>query len=379
METTTQRYPIANHGNAFIVGFVLMAIITAFLRFVGFIRINPSAIAENLVIFSFWWLLLSWPIYKFNYFKRKRKTIYKILALVGWLFIAIVVDAAMELPDNPITVFFITSFWIGTFALIFPKFFEKYKFLIIGCYVLGLGYFTYVRLSSGAMYYGAEQEGAILGLVLPIPSFIVLWLYEQWKWLQNLKSEKAKAELDLLKSQINPHFFFNTLNNLYGLTVEKSEQAPEVILKLSEMMRYTIYEGQKQLVALDEEVAYLRNYIELHKIRYHKNVDITFERNIKGNYEITPLLFIILLENAFKHGVERLMEDAYIHIDLVANDEKLVFDIENNFDVTEEVHKEGIGLRNLRQRLDLSYKDNYELTTTIEGSSHRIRLEIYQL
>ena len=99
---------------------------------------------------------------------------------------------------------------------------------------------------------------------------ILGWLFQQWKWLKTLESKKSKAELSLLKSQINPHFFFNTLNNLYGLTVEKSDDAPNVVLKLSDMMRYTIYMGKEDLVPLKDEVDYLQNYIELHKIRYQK-------------------------------------------------------------------------------------------------------------
>ena len=91
-----------------------------------------------------------------------------------------------------------------------------------------------------------------------------------------MKIEKGKAELELLKSQINPHFLFNTLNNLYGLIVEKSDEAPEVVLKLSDMLRYTIYEGKEEFVFLKNEIVYLENYIALHKIRYQKNVDIFF-------------------------------------------------------------------------------------------------------
>ena len=108
---------------------------------------------------------------------------------------------------------------------------------------------------------------------------------------------KSKTELSLLRTQINPHFFFNTLNNLYALTVKNSKQAPDVILKLSDMMRYTIYEGEKETVKLVDEIEYLNNYIELHKIRYKKNVKITFEHQIDTSLSIAPLLFIIFTLN----------------------------------------------------------------------------------
>jgi LytS/YehU family sensor histidine kinase len=212
-------------------------------------------------------------------------------------------------------------------------------------------------------FYEAHEKGvAFVFFLVPIPIFICIWIYEQWKWLKTLKAEKSTAELALLKSQINPHFFFNTLNNLYGLTVEKSEEAPEVVLKLSDMMRYTIYEGKKETVALKNEITYLENYIELHKIRYQKKVDISFIKNIKEDRSISPLLYIILLENAFKHGVERLTEDAYIHIEIESTSLGVSFTIENNFEEnTDTEHSKGIGLDNLKQRLNLIYPDKHSL------------------
>jgi LytS/YehU family sensor histidine kinase len=197
---------------------------------------------------------------------------------------------------------------------------------------------------------------------------MAIWFFEQWKWLQNLKAEKSEAELALLRTQINPHFFFNTLNNLYALTVKNSKQAPEVILKLSDMMRYTIYEGEKESVALKDEIAYLKNYIELHKMRYHKEIDVTFEVQIEDDYKVMPLLFVILLENAFKHGVENLSKDAYVHININTRDRDVFFEIENNFDPTLPKEDKGIGLKNLKRRLELVYPNKHSLSfSTIEN------------
>ncbi|MDO6744920.1 histidine kinase [Tenacibaculum soleae] len=118
-----------------------------------------------------------------------------------------------------------------------------------------------------------KHSSISLKLIGVILFFILVfgWIFQQWKWFKN---KKTKAELALLKSQINPHFFFNTLNNLYGLTVEKYDDAPDVLIRLSDMMRYTIYMGKEDLVPLKDEIEYLQNYIELHKIRYQKKVDI---------------------------------------------------------------------------------------------------------
>lgn len=215
-------------------------------------------------------------------------------------------------------------------------------------------------------------------LAVAVPGYIIFsWLFEKWRLIRQLKNEKMKAELMLLKSQINPHFFFNTLNNLYGLTVEKSDLAPEVVLKISDMMRYTIYEGQKDQVPLRDELEYLETYIELHKIRYQKKVDINFTSQIQGEaFNITPLLFIILLENAFKHGVDSLTENAYVHLSLIAGNDKVLFAIENNYDPNEGSEADGIGLENLKRRLELLYPEKHRLAINDEDAVYKVQLEI---
>ena len=206
-----------------------------------------------------------------------------------------------------------------------------------------------------------KNQNCFLLFFAPIPIFICLWIYEQWKWFQTLKAEKAKAELAMLQAQINPHFFFNTLNNLYALTIKNSKQAPEVILKLSDMMRYTIYEGKKDRVKIEDEITYLHNYIELHKIRYKKSVEIIFIHSIDGSISIAPLLYIILLENAFKHGVETLTENAFIHMSLNEDDTFINFTIENNYEEKDLAESIGIGLKNLKRRLSLLYNQKHQL------------------
>tara|TARA_R100000935_G_scaffold13736_4_gene27548 strand:+ start:132581 stop:133375 length:795 start_codon:yes stop_codon:yes gene_type:complete len=206
---------------------------------------------------------------------------------------------------------------------------------------------------------------------------IAYWLFKQIKSLIRLKNEKSKTELMHLKSQVNPHFFFNMLNNLYGLVDKDAKKAQELILKLSDMMRYSIYDGEKDTVLLSEEITYLENYIELHKMRYHKAIDIQF--NIDTNdtdYEIMPLLFIILLENAFKHGVENLREYAYVHINLMANNNRVTFEIENNFDETQDAPNAGIGIKNLKRRLELVYPKNHTLTLSKTDTIYNATLTI---
>jgi two-component system sensor histidine kinase AlgZ len=204
----------------------------------------------------------------------------------------------------------------------------------------------------------------------------LFWFIEQIISLFRLKNEKAKAELLHLKSQVNPHFFFNTLNNLYGLVGADTKKAQELILKLSDMMRYSIYEGEKEVVTLKAEVDYLKNYIELHKMRYHKEIDVKVEVQIEDDYKVMPLLFIILLENAFKHGIENLSKDAYVHINVNTKNNKVFFEIENNFDTTLPKEDKGIGLKNLKRRLELVYPKKHSLSFSTTENIYKAKLEL---
>lgn len=211
---------------------------------------------------------------------------------------------------------------------------------------------------------------------LAVAYIVLVWVIKQLRHYRQMKNESARAELALLKSKIDPHFFFNTLNNLYGLVVEKSEQAPEVILKLSDIMRHTIYEGEKERVPLGDEIAYLQKYIEIHEIRYHKKIEINFDKVAdKDDYQIAPLLLIILVENAFKHGVESLTNDAILKIQLMAKANSLYFSVENNFDDRID-HQPGIGLKNLRRRLELLYPNKHLLQLQQDGGQFKATLEI---
>lgn len=145
----------------------------------------------------------------------------------------------------------------------------------------------------------------------------VFWLIRQLVFITRLKNEQMHTELALLKNQVSPHFLFNTLNNLYGLVAKDTQKSRELILNLSELLRYTIYESEKETTAIGDEIILLKNYIELHKMRYHKEVRIEFTCDTDEKQQVIPLLFIILLENAFKHGVESLRENASIKINLI--------------------------------------------------------------
>lgn len=208
----------------------------------------------------------------------------------------------------------------------------------------------------------------------------VFWILRKLYYIFAIKNETSKNELKHLQSQVNPHFFFNVLNNLYGLVERDSKKAQELIIKLSDMMRYSIYEGQKEEVSIAAEKAYLDNYIELHQMRYFKKVDVTFETDIEDEEKkIMPLMFIILMENAFKHGVEKLRFDAFVHIKMTSKDNNLYFEVKNNMDTEEEITKNGVGLKNLRRRLELVYPKRHSLNVIQEGDIYTAQLTIQSI
>jgi len=224
--------------------------------------------------------------------------------------------------------------------------------------------FGFARIIIMIEVYGDSDALIIVAFVyFPVLFFLITrWIFKQTKSILTLKNEKAKTELMHLKSQVNPHFFFNMLNNLYGWVDKDPVKAKELIITLSEMMRYSIYEGEKNTVTLDEEAAYMQKYIELHRMRYHKEIDIEFTIDIAADsVQVMPLLFIILLENAFKHGVENLREHAFVHVKMTATNKHVSFEIKNNFDHKETPNTPGIGIQNLKRRLELVYPKKHSL------------------
>ena len=363
---------------AFLFGFIIIVPIFYLLDYIGFIIIPKDRSYEIIIYAIFWGSIIALPFHKYDYLKRKKKTVLRVLSLIILFFMAFVIDSIMQMPDNPITFILLMGFWFGFAYVLIPDFIKKYWKLIVFFYVPLFLYFIYLRLFSGDLdaYLEIKEDFPFFVFFLPLPILFFLWIYEQWKWLQSLKAEKTQAELSMLQAQINPHFFFNTLNNLYALTIKNSEKAPEVILKLSDMMRYTIYEGKKDTVPVKDEIEYLSNYIELHKIRYRNKVDIKFTHDIDNTIEVTPLLFIIFLENAFKHGLEKNHEDGFIHMKLKGDSNQLQFTIKNKFDLKNEDETTGIGLTNLKRRLDLSYPKKYDLNISNENSIYFVHLKI---
>ncbi|MFZ5972611.1 MAG: sensor histidine kinase [Bacteroidota bacterium] len=180
---------------------------------------------------------------------------------------------------------------------------------------------------------------------------------------QVLIQEKLQAELKFLKTQIHPHFLFNTLNNLYALTLKKSDMAPGMVLKLSELINYMLYECKGDEVLLSKEIKFIRNYVDIEKMRYGDKLEVDIHVNgEQADRKIAPLILLPFVENCFKHGASEGLEQAWVKIDVDVQPDSVVFKVENNKATgPEKGNGEGIGIQNVKRRLDLLYPGRYDL------------------
>jgi two-component system, LytTR family, sensor kinase len=189
-----------------------------------------------------------------------------------------------------------------------------------------------------------------------------------------------EQELHYLKRQIHPHFLFNTLNTIYGFAIRQSKQTPEIILKLSNLLDYILYQVNKPKVSMKEEVLHIKEYIELEKIRFQETLKVEFTANeIDENIQVAPMLLIPFVENAFKHGT---LEEGFltIRIQISVTDNRLSFRIGNSYrESNDKSQNGGIGLENIRKRLDLNYRNNYELKIDIRDNWYFAKLTIFNL
>jgi len=199
--------------------------------------------------------------------------------------------------------------------------------------------------------------------------------------IERLEKEKATAELNFLKAQIHPHFLFNTLNNLYALTLDKSDDAPEVVAKLSEMLDYMLYQCNEPKVLIKKEIELLEHYIDLEKLRYGSRLELNFKHEVDDlNSLISPLILISLVENAFKHGVSGALQEPEIQIDLEVKNQVLQMYIFNtkatNVQSDAMNYKKGIGVKNIQRQLDLVYPEKYEWKVREEEASYEVNLKL---
>lgn len=211
------------------------------------------------------------------------------------------------------------------------------------------------------------------------PTIILLTLKfykDQQKYLKE-NEQKKSVELNTLKHQLNPHFLFNTLNNLYALTIEKSDEAPEVIAKLSEMLDYMLYGCNDKYVTLAKEIDLIENYLALEKVRYGNRVNIQFNAPVKLGAKIAPLLLLTFIENAFKHGVSQELKKSSINIDIFIKQQHIHFKIKNSISKNKvSSKKETIGLKNVKKQLNLLYTNLFDLDIFEEDNCFNVYLKL---
>jgi len=295
----------------------------------------------------------------------------------------------IEFPLNIVITYFTIYYLIPKYILK-KKYIQFFLFLILSLVMFyfartGLNYFM-VSKEIWPEAQGYQEPFTVIHVVeLMIGTIYVIALVSAikltYEWInekkrnEDLQRIQLETELNFLKSQIQPHFFFNTLNNLYALVIKKSPNAADVVMKLSEIMQYVLYEAKEPKISLSKSINYLYSYLELEKLRYGNRVnsEISIEGNI-DDVEIPPLLFLPFLENCFKHGTKH-DEDIKVNIDFAVQDNFLYFTVENNYvKYKVENSKHGIGIENVKRRLQLLYGTKYSLKTRSTENIYTVNL-----
>ncbi|WP_299217225.1 histidine kinase [uncultured Aquimarina sp.] len=305
-----------------------------------------------------------------------------------WLFLMLIFMMVIQAENRFVTSLSIIAFIMPPVYIcnlkILPLFFKSQRALGTTLFLLNIFLFTFLGVFLLSSFFNNFQWKMLLnvfgGLLLVILFGTALKLARDSFFR---RQEEKEAELKLLKAQLNPHFLFNTLNNLYGLSVVKSEKLPDLMLKLSDLLRYSLYETKEMFVPLEKEIKYLENYISLEKIRLEDKADI--QLNISGNISstvIAPMLLIVFVENAFKHlGVLESVKSKVL-VDVRVGESSLVFQCVNTTDSLDIKHndlekgKSGIGLKNARKRLDLIYPEKYQLEIAEQEDSYQVALTL---
>ena len=343
------------------------------------ILFRPPRILWHLV---FWVVFISFFALVYGSFEEDYGRQYLILAS----------DALIQIPAVYFTIYFLMPRY-----LLKEKYIEFLVYLVLVILTFSaLVWYNYVFVQHPIFWADSDYEpslfnyGKMLKNTTKIYPVLVLAIVIKWfkywyieqKANQLLVEEKLKAELNFLKAQVHPHFLFNTLNNLYALTLKQSKDAPEVVLKLSDLLNYMLYECTADEVPIEKEIKLLKDYIALEKIRYGKRLNIAF--NVLGQSagkSVAPLMLLPFVENSFKHGVSEEMHEAWVSIDLELKDESLTLKVENSKSKDEEKedqfnYKQGIGLKNVQRRLELLYPEKHMLEMHDSVDSYLIVLSI---
>ncbi|WP_296620640.1 sensor histidine kinase [Marivirga sp.] len=297
--------------------------------------------------------------------------------------------ASIYLPITIASAYLISNYLIPKFLLKG----KRRKFILYVIYLIIAAVYVSILINTVVLIMIADyqfelmppgsRDIAILNTVL----FLIIFLFvaitsiEKWRATENEKNEAiknmAEAELRFLKSQLNPHFLFNTMNNLYALSLKKSDKAPELILRLSALLEYILENSKKELIKLSDEISTLEDYIYVESFRFGDRLDIEKDIQVQNDelIKIPPLILITLMENCFKHAGKNNTEKLSIIYSLHETDDKLKISFSNNFRESKHNPK-AIGLKNIESQLSYIYKDNYQLIKTVENGTFKIEIII---
>lgn len=308
--------------------------------------------------------------------------------IIVWIFIFLIGLVSIQ-SDNVVlsaflgVIFLAAPVYIHNLKIL-PLFFTNRKWLGSFLFVLNIAVFTCVGLyflSNALDHFEWRMVYNMIGILV-----LVLFVSSALKVAGDSfmrRQQEKEAELKLLKAQLNPHFLFNTLNNLYGLSVVKSDKLPNLMLKLSDLLRYSLYDTKDKFVPLEKEITYLKNYMDLEKIRLEDQTEILFENKVKdATINIAPMLLIVFVENAFKHLELSSADKSKVSVSIEENNGSLVFKCSNTCDSIQankedlEKGKSGIGLQNAIKRLSLIYPEKHQLDIDRNDKTYTVNLTL---
>ncbi len=297
-----------------------------------------------------------------------------------------------------LTIFYISIAVYINLLILIPYFLKRKKYISFGLLqIINIVFIITLNLFSSLLIENANisevnifnefiYEAILISLFISITTFLKLlrdWINFQEDSIKfkETQRQKLEAELKLLRGQINPHFLFNTLNNLYALSLDKSDKTPNLILKLSDLMRYMLYDCRDSYVLIDKEISFIKNYLELEKIRIGDKANVEMKVNgSTGLQQIAPLLFIPFIENAFKHGCNRQLNHSFIKINFDIEKQGVIkFCIENTKeekDYLKDTKYSGIGIENVKKRLILLYPEKHSLKISDNQNVFKVELII---
>lgn len=264
-----------------------------------------------------------------------------------------------------------------------PRFFANRRYIVwlVAFLVINILGAALHSIFGGLMHYGAWFGKSIIiiltsSFLIFLLQLIVGYMVEYWRW--ETKANQLDSEVKLLRAQVNPHFLFNSLNSIYSLSLDKDDRTSEVTMKLAQIMRYMVDRAGEDRIKLDEEISYLRDYIDLEKLRLGDKAEISFE--VQGNtsmHEVEPLLFIPFIENAVRHGLDTMRSGGTVRAVLTVDHNSIFFQCKNTFNPEIKRASTGTGIANVRKRLEKLYPGRFDLFVQKAENEFTVELKLH--